>query len=363
MKCAGCQKEGEWTKRCSRCKQVHYCGGECQKAHWLEHKKVCLTPPSSSAPPSEAPARATTALSTVPAKAGEPSPAVALASGTVFLLTEGLLRVSYLEGCGEAGGLTHVKRRMEKFGPITEAWVGSKAAGTLQRLRDVDAGSLMRAVAVPYMQRSAEMNPNCSLQFEATGLKMAAPLSDEVPWLPRLKLDACVPAAFVAFSTKGSLAEFFKTLKQDDKALDGLVDPSSPISAMGGFDDETGEPRPMAEFQGGIMVTFSGLAAARRKRPALYACFLGGAKNNFIAGACAKKALLYLLGEGARYVSPTATNETVVNARGAVHTARMFATVDLRDLARYSERRCVDEFKCKGRVAYPTQLTAPGAAV
>ena len=325
--CAGCAAEGAWTKRCARCKAVHYHSAECQRAHWPAHRKTCRPKPAGPEPPASA------------------------AASKVFLLTEGLLRVSYLEGCDEAGGCAHVKRRMEKFGPIAEAWVGSKAAGTLRHVRDVDAESLMRTCVVPYMKRMASVNPDCALTFEASGLKMAAPLGDDVPVLPRLTLDDCVPTAFVAFSVKGSLADFFKTLKADEKALAGLVDPTSPLSTMGGFDDAEGEPRPMANFQNGIMVTFSGLAAARRKRPALYACFLGGAKNNFVAGACAKKALLYTLGEKARYVSPTATNETVTNARGVVHTARMFASLTLRDLARYSERRCVDEFRCEGPLA------------
>ena len=29
--------------RCTACKKVRYCGKECQKAHWNEHKSVCST--------------------------------------------------------------------------------------------------------------------------------------------------------------------------------------------------------------------------------------------------------------------------------------------------------------------------------
>ena len=343
--CAGCAREGAWTKKCGRCKKTVYCSPECQRSHWKAHKAECYA----------------AAPLVVTEKPG-PSPPPPKKK-RVFLLTDGLLRVAYLEGCSKAGGLAHVARRMDAFGePIAAAWVGSKAAGTLRQLDDVTRESLL-AVATLHMERLARENPNCSLQFEAEGLKMAAPLSDDAPWLPALRLDDCVPTAFVAFSCKGALSKFFTTLKADDEALAGLTDPTSPLSAMGGFDGDDGEPRPMKEFMGGIMVTFSGLASARRKMPALYACFLGGAKNNFVAGACAKKALLYTLGEERRYASPVRTNETVHNKRGVVHTAKMFASLTLRDLALLTERQCVDEFKCAGKVAYPSQLTSCAAAV
>mmetsp|Transcript_64481 Transcript_64481/g.97178 ORF Transcript_64481/g.97178 Transcript_64481/m.97178 type:complete len:189 (-) Transcript_64481:114-680(-) len=39
--CLRCRKGGPDLKRCVRCKQVRYCGTECQKAHWKQHKKVC----------------------------------------------------------------------------------------------------------------------------------------------------------------------------------------------------------------------------------------------------------------------------------------------------------------------------------
>ena len=39
---AGCEMCGAHaSKVCSRCKQVAYCGAECQQAHWPEHKKMC----------------------------------------------------------------------------------------------------------------------------------------------------------------------------------------------------------------------------------------------------------------------------------------------------------------------------------
>ncbi len=45
VSCASChktpaQKEAQFP-RCGRCKSVFYCGIECQKANWLDHKKVC----------------------------------------------------------------------------------------------------------------------------------------------------------------------------------------------------------------------------------------------------------------------------------------------------------------------------------
>jgi len=38
--CSHCGKEGG-LKRCSRCKQVSYCGADCQKAAWKEHGPLC----------------------------------------------------------------------------------------------------------------------------------------------------------------------------------------------------------------------------------------------------------------------------------------------------------------------------------
>lgn len=42
-KCAACQKENENSMICSRCKKVRYCGVECQKKDWPEHKRVCIS--------------------------------------------------------------------------------------------------------------------------------------------------------------------------------------------------------------------------------------------------------------------------------------------------------------------------------
>jgi len=44
--CAHCRRHcsGVPLKRCSGCKQVYYCGAECQNAAWRRHKKTCEPP-------------------------------------------------------------------------------------------------------------------------------------------------------------------------------------------------------------------------------------------------------------------------------------------------------------------------------
>ena len=42
--CAFCGKPGRAMKRCSICKNVWYCGAECQRAGWKQHKKTCAPP-------------------------------------------------------------------------------------------------------------------------------------------------------------------------------------------------------------------------------------------------------------------------------------------------------------------------------
>merc|ERR1712098_654381 len=39
--CAFCGVVQLKMKICSRCKQVNYCSGQCQKSHWKEHKRQC----------------------------------------------------------------------------------------------------------------------------------------------------------------------------------------------------------------------------------------------------------------------------------------------------------------------------------
>ena len=39
--CVVCKGVGPAKLRCCPCREVHYCGKECQKAHWAEHKLVC----------------------------------------------------------------------------------------------------------------------------------------------------------------------------------------------------------------------------------------------------------------------------------------------------------------------------------
>ena len=45
--CSHCGKKGKKGfafKRCSVCKDAEYCGAECQKAGWKQHKKTCALP-------------------------------------------------------------------------------------------------------------------------------------------------------------------------------------------------------------------------------------------------------------------------------------------------------------------------------
>ena len=42
--CAHCGKQCAVLKRCSTCKEIWYCGAECQQAAWKGHKKSCAPP-------------------------------------------------------------------------------------------------------------------------------------------------------------------------------------------------------------------------------------------------------------------------------------------------------------------------------
>lgn len=43
--CCVCKKVGKDFKKCSRCRSYEYCSLECQKIHWVEHKKECQSGP------------------------------------------------------------------------------------------------------------------------------------------------------------------------------------------------------------------------------------------------------------------------------------------------------------------------------
>ena len=40
-RCGGCAARGLHFKRCSACRTVSYCGPECQRAAWKDHKVAC----------------------------------------------------------------------------------------------------------------------------------------------------------------------------------------------------------------------------------------------------------------------------------------------------------------------------------
>ena len=44
--CAHCLTFCATLRRCARCKEVSYCGAECQKAAWPRHKNSCEAPPT-----------------------------------------------------------------------------------------------------------------------------------------------------------------------------------------------------------------------------------------------------------------------------------------------------------------------------
>ena len=39
--CSKCGKTDGELKRCAQCKLTYYCGQDCQKQHWPEHKQIC----------------------------------------------------------------------------------------------------------------------------------------------------------------------------------------------------------------------------------------------------------------------------------------------------------------------------------
>ncbi len=43
-RCAECKKTSLNSKRCSRCRVIIYCGVECQRKHWPQHKNACIPP-------------------------------------------------------------------------------------------------------------------------------------------------------------------------------------------------------------------------------------------------------------------------------------------------------------------------------
>jgi hypothetical protein len=45
FKCGKTEVElGNAPNKCARCQRAWYCGKDCQKAHWKDHKPVCIPP-------------------------------------------------------------------------------------------------------------------------------------------------------------------------------------------------------------------------------------------------------------------------------------------------------------------------------
>ena len=41
MICVYCKKPADNMKKCSKCRVMHYCSVDCQKADWKTHKLIC----------------------------------------------------------------------------------------------------------------------------------------------------------------------------------------------------------------------------------------------------------------------------------------------------------------------------------
>ena len=48
--CSLCKRKSDTIKKCAQCGKVQYCGKECQREHWKDHKAICKPSTNSSAP-------------------------------------------------------------------------------------------------------------------------------------------------------------------------------------------------------------------------------------------------------------------------------------------------------------------------
>ena len=55
--CAHCERHEPTLSSCSRCGLVKYCGRDCQRAHWKEHKPLCIPKADRVPQPAESSAR------------------------------------------------------------------------------------------------------------------------------------------------------------------------------------------------------------------------------------------------------------------------------------------------------------------
>jgi len=339
IRCACCQRPGEWRTKCGRCKKSYYCSRDCQKWAWETHKPECV--PFGAAAPKAKPK-------------AKPRPRAAPTKER-FDLTDAKLRVSYLEGGGDVGAaLAHCRRRLLAAGPLASALV-TGAHGAVCELAapgvtnaPMDVEGLLAGHCKPAIEELKAANPTCALAKGADpkrGALATVPLTGTPPVFPRLRLDDAIPTAFAGFHgvTEALISALAVGTLLADLAGDG------PVAAVAGVDGDGDAPKACAGLESAVLVLFSGLEAARPDLPKLYAHVHGGCRNNIVAAAVARKALFYSLEAEDVYRSPTKTGERLLNSRGCpIDTARLFRDLPLDEAAALDERAVETRFGIRG---------------
>jgi hypothetical protein len=333
-RCASCQRPGEWTKHCGRCKDTYYCSRECQKWAWPVHKQHCY------APGADRPPR--------PPRRPKPKPAPVPSAEQVDL-TDKALRVFYLEGCGDVTASMEGARRAlpEAF---DRAFV-TGATGATVALEAPDKSPLEREDVLKHhvSQVFAEMkekNPQCTLPP-----KGCVPLTNKQPTLPAVKLDEAIPVAFAGFS---GLGEAFVTAIASDKTLMKQLGGTGAVSRLAGYDEDN-RPKPCQGMDHACLIFFAGLHDELPQLPKLFAHVHGQCRNNVVAAAIARKALFYRVEAADEYASPVATKEVIVNSRGvAIDCGRAFAEETLAGLAALDERQLEARYSADALASAPS---------